>query len=121
MRPRFIVLALISLLSFALPQQASAEAAYNIRDCSISSLSGSSQSLAVANPNRKYLGIFNGGANTVYVNVAGGTAASTSISSIAMPPNYSLIFSPDNNRSVSNNAITIIGTAGQPVTCFEGR
>lgn len=92
--------------------------AFTQRDCSISSLSGSSQSLSVANPNRKYLGIFNTGNASVYVNVTGGTAANTGISSITINSGNALIWKmPD---GVSRNAITIIGTSGQPVTCTEG-
>lgn len=91
---------------------------YTLRDCGISSLSGSSQSLAVANPNRKYLGIFNSGNATVYVNAAGGTAATSGVASIPVVSGGSLLFKePD---GLARNAITIIGTAAQPVACFEG-
>ena len=95
--------------------------AYTNRDCSIASLSGSSQTIAVANPNRKFLGIYNSGATTVWVNVAGGTAAVNGTSSIVLPSTYSLIFSAQPGAGVASNAITVIGTAAQPLTCFEGR
>jgi hypothetical protein len=88
------------------------------RDCGISSLSGSSQTIAVANPNRKYLGLFNSGNASVYVNAAGGTAASTGIASIPVTSGGSLLFKLP--EGIPRNAITIIGTSGQPVACFEG-
>ncbi len=118
-----LISSLILAVFLTLPAAAFAQTgpAYTNRDCGISSLSGASQTLVVANPNRKFLGIYNTGANTVFVNAAGGTAAITGISSIALPPNYSLIYQPVNGAGVSNNAITIIGTSGQPVACFEGR
>jgi len=111
---------IILAISLLLPGVAFSQVtpAYTLRDCGISSLSGSSQSLAVANPNRKYLGIFNSGNASVYINAIGGTAASTGIASIPLASGGSLIFKEPEGSA--RNAITIIGTSGQPVACFEG-
>ncbi len=68
-----LLLAILALMPVAAMAQVTPT--YSLRDCGISSLSGSSQSLAVANTSRKYLGIFNSGNATVYINAAGGTAA----------------------------------------------
>lgn len=114
------ILSIILAAVFVCPAIASAQVTptFNSRDCGISSLSGSSQSLAVANPNRKYIGIFNSGNASVYVNSAGGTAATSGIASIPVTSGGSLIYKLP--EGVPRNAITIIGTAGQPVACFEG-
>lgn len=124
MRPRYIAAHLIALfvvftcnLSFAATAPNN-PLIYTLRDCGISSLSGSSQSLAVANPNRKYLGIFNSGNANVYVNVAGGTAASSGVSSIPISSGNSLIML--GGSGIPRNLITVIGTAAQPLACFEG-
>ncbi len=111
-----VFLAILTLLPISAMAQVTP--AYTLRDCGISSLSGSSQSLAVANPQRKYLGIFNSGNATVYVNAAGGTAASTGIASIPVVSGGSLIFKEP--EGLARNPITIIGTTAQPVACFEG-
>lgn len=110
----------ILAIALAFPGLALAQAVpnYTLRDCGISSLSGSSQSLAVANPNRRFLGIYNTGTASVYVNAVGGTAASTGIASITVTSGSSLIFQGQNG--VNRNAVTIIGTTAQPVACFEG-
>lgn len=110
----------ILAIALAFPGLALAQAVpnYTLRDCGISSMSGASQSIAVANPNRRFLGIYNTGNASVYVNVAGGTAANTGISSIIVTSGSSLIFQGANG--VNRNAVTILGTSGQPVSCFEG-
>lgn len=118
MRPRFLIL-FLAMLGLAFPASAQVANLYTLRDCGISSLSGSSQSLAVANPQRKYLGIFNTGNATIYVNVAGGTAATTGIASINIASGSSLVMKLGDG-AIPRNAITVIGTAAQPVACFEG-
>lgn len=101
---------LFPALAFAQPD--------SISDCSISSLSGSSQSLAAAAQNRKSILIFNSGANNAYVNLAGGTAATSGASSVLIAPGASLTYS---GQYVPITAITVIGTASQPIACFQGK
>lgn len=115
-----ILLSLLALMPVAALAQTSPGGLmiYSLRDCGISSLSGSSQNLAVANPNRKYMGVFNSGNATIYVNFAGGTAASTGIASASVVSGGSIVMLP--TQGISRNLITVIGTAGQPVACFEG-
>jgi|ERR1700693_149504 len=111
-----LLLAFLTLLPFVAFAQVTPT--FTERDCGISSLSGSSQQLVAANPNRKYLGVFNSGANTVYINSSGGTAATSGIASIGVAAGNALVWKlPD---GLPRNAITIIGTAAQPVACFEG-
>lgn len=112
-----ICIAFISLFA-ALPAQAQVVATYALSDCSVSSLTGSSQSLVAANPQRKYLLIVNSGANNAYVNLAGGTAATSGISSAQISPQGTVLLS---GATVARNAVTVIGTSAQPVTCYEGR
>lgn len=117
---RNLLLALASLLTIScFSAEALAQAyPYNLVDCSVSSLSGSSQALVAKNPQRKYLMIFDSGANPVYVNLAGGTASSSGVSSIPVAVGGSVVISGD---YIDTTAATVIGTSGQPVTCFEGR
>lgn len=109
----FAILTLCSLPAFASPAPY-----YNLVDCSISSLSGSSQQIVAANPNRQYLMLFNSGANTAYVNLTGGTAASSGASSVALGVGASVVIS---GQQIATNKVTITGTAAQPFTCYEGR
>lgn len=109
----FAILTLVSLPAFANPSPT-----YNLADCSISSLSGSSQTAVAANSNRQYLMLFNSGANTAYVNLAGGTAASSGASSVALGVGSSVVIS---GQQVATNKVTVTGTAAQPFTCYEGR
>lgn len=116
---RNLFLSLITLLTFAFTSEAIAQAVpYNLVDCSIASLSGSSQTLVAKNPQRKYLLIFNSGANTAYVNLSGGTAATSGISSVPLSVGSSFVIS---GAQVDTTAATVIGTAAQPLTCYEGR
>lgn len=120
MRKLFSALALLLTFVF-LPLTANADGAqipYNVVDCSISSLTGSSQSLVAKNPQRKYLMIFNSGANIAYVNLAGGTAATSGISSLSVAVGGTVLV---NGAYIDTTAVTVIGTASQPVTCYEGR
>lgn len=107
----FSLLALVALPAFASPT-------YTLNDCSIASLSGSSQQIVAANPNRQYLMLFNSGANTAYVNLVGGTAASSGASSVVLGVNASVVIS---GAQISTSKVTITGTAAQPFTCYEGR
>lgn len=118
---RFIAIALVLCTLFVgTPDlaQASTTTNYALADCSISSLSGSSQQVVAANPQRQYLMLFNSGANTVYVNLAGGTAASSGASSIPLGVGASVVV---NGANVSRSAVTVTGTSTQPITCYEGR
>lgn len=117
---RFLsLIASVALLTiFSIPARADTPSLYSLADCSISSLSGSSQSLIAANPQRKYLMVFNSGANNAYVNLAGGTAATSGASSVVLGVGSSVVIS---GTSISRSAVTVIGTAAQPVTCYEGR
>ena len=86
-----------------------------VADYSITSLSGSSQSLLAKDGTRSYLLIQNTGNANVGVNLAGGTAAIGGTGTITLVPNGSLTFNID---SIPANAINVIGTAGQPLVCL---
>jgi hypothetical protein len=102
-------------------------------DCSIASMSGSSQSLgtlftlASRATNRKYLLICNTStvtADTVGVNLAGTTAALQGTGTITVYPGSCLEYSSAPGSGLPlppTNAINVIGTSGQPVLCLEGR
>lgn len=117
----FLLLPLISLL---ISTQAEALAALpTVRDCSIASLSGSSQSLlTAANYQRKYLFIQNTGTSNIGVNLQGGTAAIAGTGTITVAPGASLEYpiAADSNL-IPSNIVTVIGTAAQSVTCLEGK
>ena len=87
-----------------------------VNDKSIAALSGSSQTLLVANPDRRYLLIQNTGAADVGVNLLGGTAALAGPGTIILTPGGS--YEPDANF-IPTNAITVIGTVAEPVFCVE--
>src|ERR1700743_809885 len=115
---RNLFLSLVSLLAlscFATVAQAQTFP-YSLADCSIASLSGSSQALVAKNPQRKYLFIFNSGANTAYVNLAGGTGARRGASSFPLSVGSSLVI---NGPTIDTSAATVIGTSTQPITCYE--
>jgi hypothetical protein len=82
----------------------------------IASLSGSSQVLAAKDMTRSFLLIVNSGANTVYVNLTGGTAVASDPGSAPILTNGSLLL----DVYAPGNAISIIGTAGQPVAAWVG-
>lgn len=84
-------------------------------DISIASLTGSSEQLAAANTNRKVLFITNIGTAVVNVNLTGGNAAAGA-GSFPILAGGSALF----DTNVPTNQINIIGTAGQPVTAYEG-
>jgi len=87
-----------------------------LTDHSISSLSGSSQSLFAGDMTRHLVLIVNIGNANIGVNLTGGTAAIGSGGTATIVPNGSIlldIFAP-------GNAITVIGTSGQPVAAWSG-
>lgn len=85
-----------------------------IADHSISSLTGSSQSLVAQDMTRSFIMIENVGNNLVGVNPTGGTATIGSAGTFTINPSGSLTFSID---SIPGNAMTVTGTSGQPVSC----
>jgi hypothetical protein len=87
-----------------------------LTDRSIANLSGSSETLMVANPRRRILIIHNIGATAIAVNLTGGTASLTVGGSINLAAGASLIL----NRHCPSSAITIIGTLNADVTAYEG-
>lgn len=85
-------------------------------DRSNANLSGVSQSLMAANAMRSFLFIQPLGANPIGVNLTGGTAAIGTAGTMTIPAGGSLTL--DNSPPVG--AITIIGTANDDVTAYEG-
>lgn len=85
-------------------------------DKSITSLTGASQAAIGVNGNRRFLLIENTGAANVGVNLAGGTAAIGGTGTLTLPAGAALLF----DDWVPQNAINVIGTAGQPLTVVEG-
>lgn len=101
-------------------------------DCSIPSLSGSSQTLGTTVTlgahayNRKYLHICNTGStgNNLGVNLSGGTAALSGTGTETLVPGACLEFSSNPGSGLPlppANGVTVIGTSGQPALCEEGR
>jgi len=85
-------------------------------DRSIANLSGSSQTLMAANFRRRILIIHNPSANAMAVNLVGGTAALNTAGSIELAAGERLVI----DRHCPQSAITIIGTANDDVTAYEG-
>lgn len=118
-------IAAFAALSFLFCSAAHAQVVrMNLNDCSITSLTGSaSQQILAANPNRKYLYLFNPAASDkIYVNLAGGTAGTTATSTgtISIAAAGSISFDGEGS-TMPINAITVNGTASDAVICFEGR
>lgn len=101
-------------------------------DCSIASMSGSSQALGTAFAlgknafTRKYLYICNTGAtgDNVGVNLAGGTAALSGTGTLTLVPGACLEYSSAQGSGLPqppSNNVNVIGTSTQPVLCYEGR
>jgi hypothetical protein len=86
------------------------------RDNSIASLTGSSQQALALNGGRQFLAIENTGNANVGVNITGGTAAIGGSGTITIAAGGSIIL----DRWVPQNAINVIGTAGQPLAVVEG-
>lgn len=118
-------LAFLSVLLLSSAAFAGTVAQTALGDCSITSLTGStSQQILAANPQRKYLEIFNPNASDkIYVNLSGGTAGTTATSTgtISIAAAGSVIFNGENGSSMPINAITTNGSASDAVICFEGR
>ena len=88
-----------------------------VSDKSITSLSGSSETLLAQNMQRSFLLIVNTGNANIGVNLAGGTAAIGGTGTVTIVANGSLIF--EDAGFIPGNAINVIGTAAQPVCCYE--
>lgn len=86
-----------------------------VRDKSITSLTGASQTAIALNGNRLFLLIENSGNANIGVNLTGGTAAIGGTGTITIAAGGSLIL----DVFCPQNPITVIGTAGQPVTIIE--
>lgn len=86
------------------------------RDASIASLSGASQQLLPFDAQRQYLRIDNvlTAARTITINLTGGTAIANSAGCITLAAGQ--FFEPQAG-CIPTNAITVIGTAADPVTC----
>lgn len=86
-----------------------------LQDRSNASLSGSSQTLLPEEAARRLLIIHNPNAtNSIAVNMTGGTAALNTAGSITIPAGKMVQF----DEWVPTNAITVIGTSGEDVTCY---
>jgi hypothetical protein len=119
------ILLILALLLATTPVFANPNVETNIGDCSITSLTGStSQQILAANPQRKYLQIFNPAASdAIYVNLAGGTAGTTATSTgtLKIAAQGNVTFAGGTGAVIPMNAITVNGTASDAVICFEGR
>ncbi len=89
-------------------------AAYTNR--SIANLTGASEPLMAANPDRRILIVSNEGATPVAVNLSGGAAALNTAGNITLTAGGSITL--DNSPPIG--AITIIGTLNADVTAYEG-
>jgi hypothetical protein len=120
---RFRSLALLALL--ALPASAHAQALRSFNDCSIASMSGSSQQLVATNPQRAYLLVCNTGASgdNIGVNFAGGTAAIAGAGTITLVPGSCKEYAAGSSYlpNPPSGVVNVIGTSSQPVACYEGR
>ena len=85
-----------------------------LADYSIASLTGSSQSLVKADGTRSMILVHNPGVNNIGVTI-GATAAIGSAGTVTLVPNGTMTFEID---GIPQNAFQVIGTAGQPVTCW---
>lgn len=115
MRPLYLLLCLLAFVAVSSPSFS--QALPTFKDCSVASLSGSSQTLSAANPQRKYLLVCNTGSSNAGVNFSGGTAAIAGAGTMTLVPGSCKEYA----YTPPANAITAIGTAAQPVACYEGR
>lgn len=121
--------AVIAFVLLGVPEGAQAQALPTLNDCSIASLSGSSQAvLAGQSQNRKYLFIQNTSTvvsppDNVGINLAGGTAAIGGAGTLVLAPGAWKEFSTYGGDLPAPpvNVINVIGTSGQPVVCLEGK
>lgn len=88
------------------------------KDRSIASLSGSSQLLMPANPDRRDFLIKNNGANDIAITFTTAVAAANANGSIEIAPGDALSASVL-GEMVPKGAIYVIGTAAQPVYAHE--
>jgi len=80
-------------------------------------LTGSSQTLLAANANRSAFVVFNiDGNNSVWVDISGGTASSSTARTVAAGADYGAGL-----QLTPTSAITIQGTNGQSVVVWEGQ
>ena len=87
-----------------------------LTDRTITSLTGSSQSLMAQNMTRYVVIIENSGADNIGVNLAGGVAAIGGAGTLTLAPGGSIVL----DTTAVGNAINVIGTAAQPVCAYEG-
>lgn len=130
-----LITSLLLAFSLFLSDQAFAQSASanpTFADCSIASMSGSSQALGTAFVlgthayNRKYLEICNTGASgdNLGVNIAGGTAALAGVGTLTLVPGSCVEYSSAPGSGLPlppSNGVNVIGTSGQPVACIEGK
>lgn len=113
------IFALLLILPLFWASQAKAQiVTFSPADCSKASLSGSSQNILSANPQRRYLFIQNTGTSSIGVNIAGGTAAIGGTGTITLLPGTSLEYTA---TGLPTAAVNAIGTGSQPLACIEGR
>jgi hypothetical protein len=86
------------------------------RDKSITSLTGASQLAVAANANRVFLEIENTGTANIGVNYCGGTAAIGGTGTFTLWPGGSTRY----EYRCPQNAVYLIGTAGETVSITEG-
>lgn len=79
---------------------------------SVTSATGSSQTLAIANPARREIVISNIAASTWWINPVGGTAAANTTPCIQLLPGQTLVLQ-------NADAITAIGTTSAALTVLE--
>ena len=84
-------------------------------DHSITSLSGSSQSLLTLDATRQAVIITNPSATYNLAFTINATAALNAGGSITLPPYGSMVL----DAAIASNAIAVIGVAGQGVTCWS--
>jgi hypothetical protein len=123
-------LAALAFLAFLTASQAEAQNASlrSFNDCSIAALSGASQQILPANPNRSYLLICNTATtNNAGVNFTGGTAVIGGAGTYTLLPNNVAQSCKEYAAGFSylppppSGAINVIGTATQTLLCLEGR
>lgn len=85
------------------------------RDLSIAALTGTDQVAIALNGNRQFLLIENTGNANIGVNLTGLTAAIAGTGTVTIVPGGSILL----DHVVPQNAIHVIGTAGQPVCVVE--
>jgi hypothetical protein len=118
---RSIFLALVALILLATP--ALADPNWTFKNCGITSMSGSSTQLSAANALRHYLLICNFGAagDNITLGMAGETAVANQ--GLNLVPGACKEYASGTSYlpQPPANAINVIGTSGQPVSCYEGR